>query len=203
MNYLAHLYFAAPTADSRVGNLMGDFARGRINPDWPIALKEGVWLHRKIDVYTDSHADVLIAKSRFSAERRRIAGIIIDIAFDHFLCRHWSNYSKQPLAQFINDIYRDLSRYQGYLPEKMVRPLAMLVQQDWLSVYASVEGISLTLDRVSRRFIRPTNLFGSGEELRLHYDLLEQDFLRFFPDLVAHVDALKQSTAGDHGGFGS
>jgi hypothetical protein len=37
-----------------LGGLLGDFWRGAPDPQWPAAIRVGVVLHRKIDVYTDS-----------------------------------------------------------------------------------------------------------------------------------------------------
>ncbi len=180
---------------------MGDFLHGALDPAWPQSLRQGIWLHRKIDAFTDLHQDFLISKSRMSLERRRLAGIILDIGYDHFLSRHWSDFCDQPREQFIAEVYLDLSRYQGFLPVRMERPLAMLIEQDWLSSYHHLEGVSLTLDRVARRFSRPTNLHGAGEEVRSNYQDLEQDFLRFFPKLVSHVENLQASRQYLHGEF--
>ncbi|OMH33689.1 ACP phosphodiesterase [Motiliproteus sp. MSK22-1] len=191
MNYLAHLYFAAATPESRIGNLMGDFARGALDPDWPVSLRNGVWLHRKIDVFTDAHPCLLQARRRISPERRRLAGIILDISFDHFLSRHWSQFSSQLKTDFIREVYRDLSRYRGYLPAKMERPLKMMVEQDWLSAYHSIDGVNRALDGVSRRFSRPTNLLGAGEEIEKNYADLEKDFLEYFPQLIGYVSGLQ------------
>ena len=170
---------------------MGDFARGALDPEWPVSLRHGVWLHRKIDAYTDAHPCFLQARRRISPARRRLAGIILDISFDHFLSRHWSQFSSQSKKDFILEVYRDLSNYQGYLPERMERPLRMMVEQDWLSGYHSIKGVSRAIDGVSRRFSRPTNLLGAGEEIEQNYKNLESDFLEFFPKLICHVKELQ------------
>ncbi|MEH6628063.1 MAG: ACP phosphodiesterase [Motiliproteus sp.] len=201
LNYLAHLLFAENTPESRVGNLMGDFHRGPLNKDWPIALRQGVWLHRKIDAFTDQHDDFICSKGRIGPFRRRLAGIILDVSYDHFLSRHWQQFSPIPRQAFILQLYRDLSCYQGYCPDKMARVIALMVEQDWLSVYHTTAGVGLVLDRMSHRFRRPTNLHGAGIELENNYALLEQDFLSFFPQLIYKVEQLKQSDIYLNGGL--
>lgn len=187
MNYVAHLFFADPTPDSRVGQLMGDFYAGRIGPELPAAVAEGVRLHRRIDAFTDSHPRVVRARQRMQGPRRRFAGIILDLAFDHFLCRHWDAFHPQPLDRFLDQVYADLGAYTGFLPEPMAVPLERICQQRWLSVYREVEGTARALERMARRLSRPTALAQGGVEIVRHYPELERDFLIFFPQLVEFV----------------
>src|SRR5690242_14634083 len=58
MNHLAHLFLAAPTAESLIGNLAGDFVKGRIGDRFPPAIADGIAQHRRIDAFTDSHPSV-------------------------------------------------------------------------------------------------------------------------------------------------
>ena len=55
MNYLAHLYLAEDTPESIIGNLLGDFVKGSAINDYSEGIKAGIKLHRKIDLFTDSH----------------------------------------------------------------------------------------------------------------------------------------------------
>jgi acyl carrier protein phosphodiesterase len=174
-----------------VANLMGDYVKGRLAADWQPLLRDGVVLHRQIDAFTDTNTTVLHSAARFSSRRRRFAGIILDICYDHYLCRHWDRFCDQPLDRFIDDCYRQLSTYQGYLPESMQRPLQLMVKQDWLSAYAEVDNISMVLDRVASRLSQPQRMLGAGEEFVEHYAVLEQDFLMFFPQLQRFVTSCR------------
>ena len=187
MNFLAHLYFADATPESRVANLMGDYVKGRIAPDWQPLLRDGVILHRRIDGFTDAHPQVLRSAARLSARRRRFAGIILDICYDHYLCRHWHLFSEQPLDRFISDCYRQLNEYQGYLPASMQHPLRLMINQDWLTAYTDPEIIPKVLDRVASRLSKPQRMLGAGQEFIQNYEELEQDFLMFFPQLQQFV----------------
>ncbi|MCW8883885.1 MAG: ACP phosphodiesterase [Motiliproteus sp.] len=193
MNYLAHLYFSEPSMESRVGNLMGDFVRGAIPCDRSQAIRRGIWLHRKIDAFTDQQAYFLRSKARFSADRRRYAGIILDVTYDHFLTQHWSTFSDSNLQHFIDQCYQELLQSADEMPEKMARVVRAMANQDWLSSYQQIEGVGFALDRMSQRFKRQTRLLGSGSELVQIYDDLESDFLQFFPVLMDYVAELKNS----------
>src|SRR3954464_15580437 len=88
MNYLAHLYLSAPTEDAWLGSLLGDFVKGPLDGRYSQHITSAIALHRKIDTFTDAHPVVLRSKSRISAARRRYAGIMIDMFYDHFLARN-------------------------------------------------------------------------------------------------------------------
>jgi acyl carrier protein phosphodiesterase len=187
MNYLAHLFLAdaGPDPRSRVANLMGDFVRGPIDPAWPLWIQEGVRQHRRIDAYTDRHPMTLRSRQRLSPRRRRFAGIILDICYDHYLSVHWHRFTSRPREAFIGQCYRELEAHSVYLPAAMGAVVERMVAQDWLGAYQDPDAIIHSLDRVARRLSRPQRMLGAGEEFLQHYAELEQDFLRFFPDLRA------------------
>jgi acyl carrier protein phosphodiesterase len=65
VNHFAHLYLARPTVESRVGNLLGDFARGLDTDRLPEAVRAGLEHHRAVDAFTDAHPEVLACKALF------------------------------------------------------------------------------------------------------------------------------------------
>jgi len=185
VNYLAHLYLAGAPGAFRVGNLAGDFLRGRVeNSGLSPAMQAGVRLHRHIDSFSNRHTAVVRSRRRFSGDRRRVAGIIVDMAYDHLLCRHWSRFSDQPLGSFIDETYHELARHHDALPPRLARVAPRIRQQDWLGSYRDLAGIGLALDRMAMRLSRPETLAGAVADLRAAYDGLERDFLAFFPDAV-------------------
>lgn len=189
MNYLAHLYFAEDTPESRVGNLMADFVRGPVDRQpYNGAVMRGMRSHVAVDRYTDSHDVVHESKALISPSRRRFAGIIVDICYDHYLARHWTDFSDEPLSAFIERTYGSLSAYRGDMPPVLSRVIRHMVRHDWLYGYRETAGIGRALDGLSMRVRRPNSLAGSVEELEANYDEMEGHFLRFFPDLVRHME---------------
>ncbi|UCH49970.1 MAG: DUF479 domain-containing protein [Betaproteobacteria bacterium] len=192
MNYLAHLYLSPPGEDALLGSVLGDFVKGpltngdvtaRYGPEaaWAIAL------HRKIDSYTDAHPVVTQSRRRVTRERRRFAGIMVDIFYDHFLARYWEEFHPAPLASFADDFYAMLSRRHAELPERMQRVAKSMIEFDWLGSYAYLESVDTALNRLSQRLRRGDALVGSAEELRQNYAEMESDFRRFLPDVVGFV----------------
>ncbi|WP_109338825.1 ACP phosphodiesterase [Saliniradius amylolyticus] len=188
MNYLAHLYLAQPTADSHFGNLLGDFCRGLDTSVYSQPVLAGLNNHRRVDRFTDAHPEVLAAKSVFSRRRRRFAGIALDVLFDHFLIRHWAQYNDQAFDDFCQQAYARLERRLPMMPPRMQRVVSMMIQHHWMAHYRTLEGVGQALDRIADRIRFQHQFYGSVEELACHYDQLESRFLRFFPELVDHID---------------
>lgn len=183
MNYLAHLYLAGPTDASRVGNLLGDFVKGTpksLTDDYPREVIAGIMMHRHLDRFTDEHEAFLQAREFLAKERRRFAGIVIDIFFDHFLTVHWEQFSQQPLVDFIEEIYTTLERRTDWLSPQLAGILPRMRKENWLYSYGTIEGLSLTFERISRRSPRTAPMQDSTEDLVAHYHSLDRAFHDFF-----------------------
>ncbi len=100
MNYLAHLHLAEDSDESLLGNLLGDFVKGHLGNEYSPEIIKGIKTHRKVDAYTDSNEKFLACKKLLRPDRRRFAGIIVDLSFDHFLAKNWSQYSNVELIKF-------------------------------------------------------------------------------------------------------
>lgn len=187
MNYLAHLFLAQPTAESRMGNLLGDFMRGQQENDFSEGVIAGLYNHRLVDRFTDNHAAVKSARTGFSASRRRFAGVTLDIVFDHFLLKHFSHFSNISLKHFIRDVYHHLNEQQRMMPDRMRRVVGSMVTHKWLESYADLSQVGIALDRTASRIRFRHSFHGVLEEVEARYDELECCFLALMPALVRHV----------------
>ena len=184
MNFLAHAYLADGSAESLVGSLMGDFVKGPLDGRHGPALTRAMILHRRVDSYTDAHPVVVGSRARVSPARRRYAGILVDLFFDHFLARHWEDYSDLALEAFTAGVYEALRHNHALLPERLQFIAPRMAAMDWLASYRQVDAISLALDRMGERLKRGNALLGSATELAANYGAFEADFRTFFPDVV-------------------
>lgn len=187
MNYLAHLYFAQPNADSHFGNLLGDFGGKIHTQQLSTDVQQGLENHYLVDRFTDSHSAVKQAKHLFSTQRRRFAGIALDVLFDHFLIRHWSSFHERTLEQFKQSSYALLNENLAYMPTKMQQVVTRMTQNDWFKEYETIEGIGFALDNIAKRIRFANEYTGSIEDINRHYIELEAVFLAFFPELIEHV----------------
>ena len=189
MNYLAHLYLSEPHDEAWLGSLMGDFVKGPLDDRYGREITRAIALHRKIDAFTDAHPVVLQSKARMSADRRRYAGIMVDIFYDHFLAKHWQDFHDEPLAAFSGRVYKVLERYHTVLPERLQRVAPMMRQWDWLGSYAEIGSIYTALNRIGQRLKRGNPLMDSADELVGNYAQIEADFRAFLPDVLRYARA--------------
>ncbi|WP_223520417.1 ACP phosphodiesterase [Pseudomonas sp. GL-B-19] len=182
MNYLAHLHLGGQRPGQLLGSLYGDFVKGRLQGQYDPEIEAAIQLHRSIDVFTDRHPLVDVSLSRFSTTRRRYAGIVLDVFFDHCLARDWTLYADRPLALFTSDVYRVLTA-EPQLPERLAKIAPYMVANDWLGSYREFEVLEQVLRGISRRLTRPEELAGAMQELRVLYEPLSEDFRLFYPQL--------------------
>ncbi len=197
MNFLAHLHLAAHTGSSLTGNLLGDFVKGSLPTGLAAPFDEGIWLHRKIDAFTDGHPEHKAAVACFEAPWRRFGGIVVDMLYDHWLSQHWAAFSSDPLPRFLAQSYGQLLADHHVLPEGLPLPLKRMAEQNWIASYQRKEGLAQALNGIGRRLRRPMPL---GDALltldEAQWQGCEAGFLRFYPQLMGHsVQQLAQLRA--------
>lgn len=193
MNYLAHVFLAQNTPDSRLGNLMGDFVKGnleRYRDCYPTGILQGLRTHRLVDEFTDQHPLFRQSRDRVRHELGLYAGIAIDIFYDHFLSCHWSRFCARSRLDFITEIYILLESQCDHLPAKLQAIVPYIIQEDWLNRYQDLAGINYTFTRLHRRIKRENPLHQAPQILQQHYSELEADFLQFFPELWTYARSL-------------
>jgi acyl carrier protein phosphodiesterase len=184
VNFLAHAYLARGSDRAVLGGLMGDFVKGPLEGRYDTELTHALALHRRIDSYTDAHDVVRCSRRRISPARRRFAGILVDMFYDHFLARLWEEYCNVPLEQFTASVYAVLREHRALLPERLQQIAARMAGGDWLASYRRVEAVAGALDRMAGRLTRGNAMLRSGDELLAQYQTFEADFRLFFPDVV-------------------
>ena len=188
MNYLAHIFFADRTPLSIFGNLLGDFVKGKITGKFPKKLESGIINHRKIDKFTDSHATTFSSRKFIRTERYRFSGIIVDVAYDHFLSKNWNRFSSVELTEFIDSTYELMENEPPGIDNDTLIHLRKMRAEDWLSSYSSIEGIDKAFKRISARIKRKNSLGSAIEDIVENCLELENNFLRFFPELICFIN---------------
>lgn len=190
MNYLAHFLLSGDDEDLRLGNLLGDVVKGRVerydHPGTTPRMRTGIRLHRTIDSFVDAHPAVRRSKQRIAARYGRLSGAIVDVYYDHVLAREWDTHGRGGLAPFADDVYRTLRRNLRRLPVE-VHPLVHAMSRgDWLSGYADLTHVARALRGMARRHVVAAGIGTAAEELEAQYDEVAADFAELFPELQAH-----------------
>ena len=189
VNHLAHALVAAPHEDGMFGGLIADFLRGRVDPTLPRGVRLGIALHRAVDVYTDTHAEVAAARALFEPPYRRYAGILLDIWFDHLLARDWTRYGPGTLHEFSQRVRDLLTRRDAELPPTMRGFVRYLLAHDLPERYRDTAMIAEVLRGMSTRLSRANPLAEALPALQANAAALERHFAAFFPQLLVHARA--------------
>lgn len=188
MNFLAHLHIAQHTRTSFVGNFLGDFVKGNPDGQFNGDIVQGIRLHRFVDSYTDQHQLVKLAKPLFNDAQRRYAPIALDMFWDHFLAKHWSQFHDLSLGDFCRQaelqIELESAREINAFPEHFKKTSTLVWQQRWLESYKKIENTQYALERMSLRSARMAPLALTGETLVKHYDALAEIFFELYADLL-------------------
>ena len=187
MNFLAHFYLSDNTPEGFVGGLLGDFVRGDFRGKFSETIEREIEIHRSIDSFTDTHAIVKQSKQRVSASRKKYAGVLIDMFYDHFLAVVFESYAGVAIEEFSAKVYRALSESETYLPAELYARIAWIHEHSLLNSYVRIEGIGRALYGISRRLKRENPLPEGIFDLKNNYDDLRKDFEIFFPNLIEFV----------------
>ena len=184
MNFLAHLYLSGNNSEVLIGNFLADAVKGKkAILQFPEQVQKGIIIHRDIDFYMDTHPIVKQGMSRLRENYPKFSGVIMDIFYDHFLAKNWADYSDIPLADYIESFYKLLRDNTELLPHNIQKMAPIMMEGNWLLIYADLEGIDRVLGGMNRRTKNKSGMDKAGHELRKFYSLFEADFKVVMKDL--------------------
>ncbi|MEM0516977.1 MULTISPECIES: acyl carrier protein phosphodiesterase [Aequorivita] len=188
MNFLAHIYLSGDEEDVIIGNFIADGIKGKRYLKFPPGIAKGILLHRAIDTFTDAHPTVHQSTARLHKNYSHYSGVIVDILYDHFLAKNWSQYSNQPLDIYVQDFYKLLRENFTILPARIQRMMPYMIADNWLLSYATVEGIGKILAQMNVRTKGISKMNLAVEELEIYYDEFEAEFTSFFEELISYCN---------------
>ncbi|MDG2331694.1 MAG: acyl carrier protein phosphodiesterase [Flavobacteriales bacterium] len=191
MNYLAHLFLSGNDNELLVGNFIGDAVKGKAFSNYSRRIAMGIKMHRAIDSFTDNHKVVLKGKERLYPRHHKFSGILVDLFYDYFLCKNWLKYSEEPLEMFIRNKYQILEQNIESMPPLSQLIFHKMVEDNWLSSYQNVIGISKALNGLSKRTKFQNNMKNASSDLLLHENLYDAEFNCFFPQIVDFCNSYK------------
>jgi len=184
MNFLAHIYLSGNNEFVTIGNFIADGIRGKKYQKFPEEIQTGILLHRQIDTFTDAHKTVRESTKRLHKNYGHYAGVIVDILYDHFLAKNWSNYSDIPLDKYVDTFYDSLQDNFEVLPSRIQKMMPYMIADNWLLSYATIEGISKVLVGMNKRTENRSKMNLAVNELQEFYEEFEDEFTRFFEELI-------------------
>jgi len=186
MNFLAHIYLSGDNDLLKIGNFMADSIRGHSYDDYTPEIRKGILLHRAIDSFTDMHPVYRQSKHRLHEKYGHYSGVIMDIFYDHFLAKNWSNYSDVKLEDYAQTFYKLLQDHYDLLTEKAQGMLPYMLGRNWLVSYASIAGLEMIMFQMDHRTKNRVAMHESIVELQHYYTEFESEFTIFFEELQQH-----------------
>ena len=149
-----------------------------------------------MDSFTDKHPLNQQARALFESPHRRYAGIICDVAYDHFLALDWHHYSDMPLAEYAALVDESLQNRAHVLPQRLREFMPYLASEKILQRNTRQPHIDLTLERISLRRKSMAPLATASPALWENRDALYEIFNQFFPQLISHSREVQQQVRG-------
>ena len=201
MNYLIHFLLAGDDDELRLGGVLGDYVKGRVerfeHPGSTNRLRTGIQMHRTIDAFSDRHPAVHRSKRILSAEYGRLSGVIVDVFYDHVLARRWNEHHPRRLQDYTQEVYRTLRSNLHRLPAPVHPLIRSMSRGDWLQGYASQRGIERALQGMAQRRPVAAAIGTAGRVLAEHFDRFSADFDEFLPELrMCCAEFLAERDAG-------
>jgi acyl carrier protein phosphodiesterase len=197
MNYLAHLFLSGDNEHLMIGNFIADHIKGNKISKYSLEIKKGIELHRNIDYYTDHHPEFIKTRERLHENQHKYAGVVADIFYDHFLAVHWRKYADISISNFTNFCYGVLLKNYTLLPSRSKRILPFLMMQNWLVNYKTFDGLNRSFELMARRVKYKSNIHDAVDDLKKDYEAYNEEFLKFFPDMLEFVTKTEPKLKGD------
>jgi acyl carrier protein phosphodiesterase len=190
VNYLAHFYLSEGNENLILGNLLADSMNGSLaSPQYESFSNEildGIRLHREIDSFTDNHPIVRQSIHRLQPKYRKYSGVIVDMYYDHLLARNWNKFSNEPIELYSARVYSLFEQHKDIIPFKMNRLVHSMTSRDWLSNYRFEENLDWAFKGIAQRAKFDSKMENALEDLMENYGEFLEEFLNFFPEIIAH-----------------
>lgn len=183
MNFLAHIHLSGENEFIKIGNFMADGVRGKQYENFPQEIQKGILLHRAIDTFTDAHPLFRQSTKKLHSRYHHYAGVIVDMYYDHFLAKNWSDYHNESLALYSEKFYQSLLDNHSILTSKTQHLLPYMMKYNWLVNYQSVAGLERILSQMDSRTKNQSLMRFATEELVAHYDEFEAEFSLFYKEV--------------------
>lgn len=186
MNYLGHAYIARNHPELIAGNFAGDSYKGNLDKFnyLPLAIVNGIRLHRFIDHYTDHSVHIVAAAKLLQDEGvKRIAFIATDILLDHFLAKYWSDYHETKYENFVEWIYANTDPHLENIDDEFDFLYIRIKKYGWMLDYNTEEGIQKILRQFSKRMQFENSLTEAFAVYKKHEETFRNHFSNFLIDI--------------------
>ncbi len=168
--------------------MISDFVKGKRKLDYPLSIQKGIYLHRLIDNFTDTHKVTAKAKEFFRPQYRLYSGAFVDIVYDHFLALDKIQFEEyEGLENFTQITYQLLEKKVAYFPLPFQRMFPYMKSQNWLYNYRLKEGMRKSFGGLVHRAVYLNESEFAFKIFNENYKELEKCYFDFFPELKSYT----------------
>tara|TARA_R110000737_G_scaffold350964_1_gene391681 strand:- start:47171 stop:47704 length:534 start_codon:yes stop_codon:yes gene_type:complete len=171
-------------------NLLGDFIKGRDLSKYSPITQKGIFLHRSIDSYIDHHPVVIELFHTLYKPLPKIAGIAVDLYFDHLLAKNWKNFHETELEDFIQNFYSSINFKNPDFTPEFIYMLKKMMEKNWLYQYQFKHGLYKACQGVSRRISFANELVNGLEVFEEYESTIETAFEAYMIEAKTHLNNL-------------
>jgi acyl carrier protein phosphodiesterase len=186
MNYLGHLYLSGNDTQLMQANLYGDFIKGSHLSHLPEIIQRGVQLHRNIDHFIDNHPIIHELLPILRKELPKVAGIAVDLYFDHLLAKNWSTFHPQPLNDYLKVVYRKMDLNNTHYSREYLVFLKHLTEHNWISHYPTLDAIDRMSKSISAQLSFPNKLADGKAVFLMHEKIISDAFFEYMKAANEH-----------------
>lgn len=183
MNYLGHLFLSGNDISLMRSNLYGDFVKGAIDKQ-DVSLWKGLTLHRAIDDFTDNHPAVKELLTILRPQLPKVAGIAVDLYFDHLLAKNWSKFHPQNYSDYLSTVYLHFSEPKPHYSSDFETFLTYFTERKWLNHYPFIEGLDKLSNGVASRLSFPNDLIHGVRIFQANETAITTAFELFITDAI-------------------
>ena len=111
--------------------------------------------------------------------------VILDLFYDHFLAANFRDFQGVSLFDYVIKVSDILEKQLHLMPENAKHYFIAMRKYSWLEIYASIDGIRLVLNQMSKR--KNMDPMGpSVEVLEKHYPHFRAQTHAFLHEVIAH-----------------
>lgn len=150
-------------------NLFGDFVKGRDYSKYSGEIQKGITLHRGIDYYIDTHPKVIELLHLLYPELPKVAGIAVDLYFDHLLSKRWNSFHAKELNDFLKGFYSNNNAFNHEYSSPFQHMMENLIRYNYMAQYSTEEGLEKMCKGVGNRITFNNELY-KGKDVFLKYE---------------------------------
>jgi acyl carrier protein phosphodiesterase len=191
MNFLGHLYFSRNDKELMLANLFGDFVRGKDLSNFRPKTQQGIFLHRQIDSYIDNHPAVHDLLQILYEPLPKVAGVAIDLYFDHLLALNWNTHHPEKLEIFIQKFYDSIDLNHPEFSSDFRYMISKMQEKNWLYQYQFEHGLYKACLGVSSRISFENELKNGLSVFHSFKTDIQRAFNLYMTDANVHLNHLE------------